>query len=524
MSASTQALEAPISSAKSSRQRISRARNILSNWGMFLFSAGVGFFLSPFVVHRLGDTAYGIWALLGSLVGYLGLLDLGVRGAVTRYIASSHSRGDHVEATRIASSALTVFTAAGALAISASVALAILVTRVFNVPPELAGVARVVLILGGINVAVSIISGVFGGVVIGLQRFDFSNGIDFGVEAIRAAAIVVALELNLGLVALASIQLVMSACRGLANYILSRRLYPELTVNFTECRRRQLYTIFAFSSSILILQASGVLILSSDSLVIGASLPVGMITFFAIAAGLVEYARAPVSGISQTLTPWISALEGGDEGDQLQRVLLAAARVSTLVVLPIVLTFIVRGHTFIGLWMGQEYAKPSGHVLWILSIALGFAAARQAVVSTMMGISKHHGLVIAFVVEALCNLGLSLLLVRQYGIVGVAWGTTVPRVIVSVAFTPWYVRRILGTRIKTFFLEVWVRPGVGMVLFVMAEYLIDRWWHPTNLGVFFLQVAMALPLAAAGAWALSLTRTERTRLLAYFRQRAGITG
>jgi O-antigen/teichoic acid export membrane protein len=58
--------------------------------------------------------------LLVSLVGYLGLLDLGVRGAVTRYVARFHRVGQHESAGRLASTALAVFSVAGALTMRAT--------------------------------------------------------------------------------------------------------------------------------------------------------------------------------------------------------------------------------------------------------------------------------------------------------------------------------------------------------------------------------------------------------------------
>ena len=69
---------------------VSRTRNVLANWGGYIFTAGVNFFLSPFVVHSLGNSAFGIWTILVSLVGYVGLFDLGIRAAVTRYVAKYH--------------------------------------------------------------------------------------------------------------------------------------------------------------------------------------------------------------------------------------------------------------------------------------------------------------------------------------------------------------------------------------------------------------------------------------------------
>jgi O-antigen/teichoic acid export membrane protein len=57
--------------------------NILANWGTFASVALLNFFLSPYIVHHLGNSQYGLWAIIGSVLCYLGLLDLGVRSAVT---------------------------------------------------------------------------------------------------------------------------------------------------------------------------------------------------------------------------------------------------------------------------------------------------------------------------------------------------------------------------------------------------------------------------------------------------------
>jgi len=501
--------------------KVSRIRNVLANWGGFVFTACVNFALSPFIVHSLGDESYGIWVLLGSIVGYLGLLDLGVRGAVTRYIAKFHAQENHLEATRVASSALVVFALVGLFAIAVAVVLAIIIDRVFQIPPELLAVARAVLILGGINMAISMISGVYGGVVAGLQRFDIANLFEIAIGVVRVISIVIALKTGHGLIALALIQLGVSGLRGLASFVLSRRLYPQLSVGFKECQRSHLTMIFSFSVSILLLQASGMIILFTDSVVIGSFLPLSMVTLFAIASNLTEYARAPVSGISQTLTPSASALEAENEGDELERMLLVGARIATLIVLPIVVTFIFRGGSFIGLWMGEEYAKPSGDVLCILSLALWFAIGYQVVVATMMGISKHAGIVPAFIIEAVCNIGLSVYWLQSYGIVGVAWGTTAPRLVASLLFAPWYVNRVLGTSIPKFWLAVWIRPAIAIAPFALASWQIEQHWPADNLILYFAQVAAILPLAALGAWAVSLTPSEKSRLAppGFLRQR-----
>jgi O-antigen/teichoic acid export membrane protein len=484
-------------------------RNVFSNWSSFLFTAVVAFFLSPFVVRSLGDSAYGAWVLLGSLVGYMGLLDFGVRGAVTRYIAKFYAEEDHHKASRLATSALIIFLLSGLIAILLAIVLAVAVVPAFQIPPDLISKARIVVVLGGATIATTLINGVFEGIIVGRQRFDYTSGITVVAEGLRAIIVVLVLSAGHGLVALAIVQLVISLLRVLAAYIVGHKLYPELRIAFQNWDPETFRLILSFSIYTTLLAASGRIINFTDSLVIGAYLPVSLLTFYAIASNLTIYARSIISGVTFTFTPLTSALQAKGERLELQRIVLKGARFSTLVILPIIATFLLRGDSFIGLWMGPQYGRPSGAVLQVLSLALWAQGGFGVVVSTMFGLNRHKGLVPFFLVEAVVNLGLSIWLVQRVGIIGVAWGTAAPRLVVSLLGGPWYLRRTLGVGIPIFWLNAWIRPTVSMLPFAIGSFAIEELWPATSLTGFFLQVAAALPLAALGAWALCLTSAER---------------
>jgi O-antigen/teichoic acid export membrane protein len=478
-------------------------------WLAFAFNVGVGFFLSPFVVHHLGNSAYGIWVLLGSLVGYMGLLDLGVRGAVMRYVALHHARGEDDEAGRIASSGLVIFGGTGLVAITASAAVAALIDRIFHVPPQMVGVARAVVMIGGLSIAVSLVSGVFGGAVTAMQRFDLSSMTDIAVGVARTVAVVVALEAGAGLLGLAVIQLGCSLLQAAIQWGISRRLYPQLHLRLRGVDRTRIRTIMTFSIYSSLIQFSAQLIFSADSFVIGTALPVAMITFFAISAQLTDYTRSIISALSQPMTPRASALQAVGAMAELERVVVSTAALATLIALPITVTFIVRGHAFLGLWMGADYADPSGHVLTILAVALSFSAARQVLSGALIGVYRHRELVPFYMAEGLINLGLSLYWIRSLGIDGVALGTTVPNLVTTLVVFPWMVKRMLGTRIPHLWMRFWIRPIASMLPFTAATVALERFWPAHHLVTYFAGVAMVLPLAAAGAWFIGLTSAER---------------
>ena len=48
-------------------------RAVTTSWVAVIANACVGIFLTPYVLHRLGDEAFGVWVLTTNLVGYYGL-------------------------------------------------------------------------------------------------------------------------------------------------------------------------------------------------------------------------------------------------------------------------------------------------------------------------------------------------------------------------------------------------------------------------------------------------------------------
>ncbi len=80
-------------------------KNVGSSWSALATNVLVGIFLSPFILHRLGDAAFGIWVLIFSVTGYYGLFDLGIRSSIIRYVSKYTAIGDKEKLTQFVSTA-----------------------------------------------------------------------------------------------------------------------------------------------------------------------------------------------------------------------------------------------------------------------------------------------------------------------------------------------------------------------------------------------------------------------------------
>src|SRR5947209_4148349 len=165
-------------------------KNVGSSWFALGVNVLVGIFLSPYILHRLGDSAFGLWILVFSVTGYYGLFDLGIRSSIVRYIARYSASNDQKELMSLVNTALVAYALIGATAMMTTIVAAHYVDRIFQIPAEFLVSARWLLLIVGIAVSLGFPIAVFSGILEGLQRFYVLNAISVSSSLLRALLIV----------------------------------------------------------------------------------------------------------------------------------------------------------------------------------------------------------------------------------------------------------------------------------------------------------------------------------------------
>ncbi|HEV2117522.1 MAG TPA: flippase [Terriglobales bacterium] len=474
------------------------ARNVLFNWLALGVGMLVNFFVAPYVVHHLGSMLYGVWVLAISLSSYMNLLDVGLRGAVMRYVSVGYTQGHHQESNETVSGAMWLRVWLSGAVILTSIGFAAGFHRLFHVAPEAEASARLVILLTAAAIAINLSFGVFAGVLAALHRFDWLSGITMAQTTFRAVGMVVLLSRGHGIIALAIWEVCTALLTRSLQVITAFRIYPQLRLLLRTPSRETLRKLWSYSVYTFIINVAVQIAYYTDNVVVGAFLSTTAVTFYAIGGSLLAYARQAVNAMTQTFTPLASSYEAEGRMDSLRRLLIHGTRAALVVSLPIELALFFRGHTFIRLWMGEQFAHPSGTVLQILLISLIFTSANTTSYGIVTGIAKHQRVAYWGIVEAALNLALSIVLVRYIGIYGVAWGTTLPNLFVEVVLWPPYVCRLVQMPLRHYLWQTWLRTGLASLPFAAGCYLADRHWQARNLPEFFLQIAALLVLFAFG--------------------------
>ncbi|HEY6124447.1 MAG TPA: oligosaccharide flippase family protein [Steroidobacteraceae bacterium] len=491
-------------------------RNVLSNWTGLVLNMAVAFFMSPFLVHSLGNVYYGLWVLIRSTTGYMGMLDAGVRVAVVKFVARAEASGDTTELNRTVSTAHFLFSCAAAVAGVGTVIIAIAFPYIFKIDPETLGTARIVVLIAGVSLGVSLLSSVSGGILTGMQRFDISNQIGIATLVIRTIVIVAMITMGYGIVALALTHLSMQIGNWIVINLVARRLRPDIKANLSDANRQSAKQLYGYGSANVISGMGDLLLFRTGEILAAMFIGPAAVTYYAIAGTLLEYLQKLVFTMAQTLHPFSSAKQAKGDERALQAVALIGTKLCFLIALPVTVGIVIFGHDFIAAWMGASYALQAGPLLMAMAAGRLFWIAQSGTFQILLGAGRHkQAMIINVLTGAFSFLG-GLLCIQKYGLLGMTIGAAVPVVIIHGFITPIYTMRTLHIPLWRYAMESMLRPMAATIPFAAALLAIYHWVHPQTLWGIALAGIAAAPLLVVSSYYLAFNREERLRYLHRF--------
>ena len=478
---------------------------ILKNVGSSWFSLGVnvvvGIFLSPFILHRLGDDAFGLWILIFSVTGYYGLFDLGIRSSIVRYVAKYSATDEHEELNRLVNTAMFSYSGIGIVAMLITLIATYFVDSIFRIPAEFLVTARWLLFMVGISVSLGFPLGVFSGILEGLQRFYLLNFVNVSSTLLRAVLIVFALRHGGGLLTVAFITVSLPLLNGFVNAAAVFR-HLRLRLGLQHVSRESLRRIASYSGTTFLIIVAGRLRFKTDALVIGTFMSAAAITYFTIGSRLVDYASELVSSLAQIFVPMSSQSHATGDLDALRKIFVVGNRACAFIIFPITAVLTVLGKSVIEAWVGPKYVATSYPVMLVLLYPMTLMLAQSASGRTLWGMAKHRTWAWVVLAEGASNLILSVILVRPYGIMGDAIGTAIPLACSMILFLPRHLCRLLGINLRTYLYRAFVFPLALSAPLVAALLLMQRWFVPHRLGPLLIQLLIAGLVYGTGlAWA-----------------------
>lgn len=459
-------------------------RSILVNSGsnvlVMFVKLALTFIMAPIFVSTLGNYDYGLWEMIGAIIGYMGMLDMGIKPAISRFTAKYHATGEHEQQQLMFSSAFVFMAIAGTLLASIFVLWGLWFPH--SLAPDGATDTQKYTLLCLVLAAQFIF--VFPGYVAdstleGLQKYHIKNGITLINSLLGSALIYNFITPENGLVLLAVVNAAGLSLKYVIYFALLRsEKYSSLTPLAVKPSLTRLRELLTFGAKSLIQGISSRIENATDSLVIGSILGPAMVPFYSIPANLVGQIRGFTWTITHVFMPVFSDLTARGKQQVIVQTYLTASRLTVAMVVLMSAGVMLLGADFIRLWMGAEYAQQA-QILILILVAFTSLPMLNPFAGRYLTALNEHGIMAKWSpVSAALNLGLSIPLAYGYGIIGVAMGSLIPIGI----FVIIYLRRccqLLEISIATYVRNS-ILPAIPALTATVAVTLLAKKYWPVE--------------------------------------------
>lgn len=438
----------------------------------FFVTAFITLAMTPFVIYSLGDKMYGLWIFVGSFMGYYGLMDFGLNTAVQRFLSHAIGLKDNPEANKVINTAFYVFAFLGIIVLIISIMLAyfmpILIKNISDVYTF-----RVVVLILGINFAIGFPMRIFYGILNSYLRYEVSTIIELIKVVIRALFIIIFLKNGYGVIALAVITSVFDISGFAIRYFSIKALFPFIIFSKAYFDKKKIKQLFEYSIYTFIAQIADQLRFNVDNLVITIFIGLNPVTLYSIASRLIKYFMQFMASAIGIVMPLFSQYEAKGDYDSIRDKFILMSKISCYLSVLIGGLLIIFGKVFIERWVGIKYLNAYT-ILLILLFPFIFDVMQIPGNNLLYGLSKHKYYSISNSIEGVINLILSIVLVKRYGLYGVAIGTAIPMIVIKLLVQPLYTCKVIGMSWKKFYISLMIPAFFSAVGIVFLYWLIIR--------------------------------------------------
>ncbi|PWT99251.1 MAG: hypothetical protein C5B51_27510 [Terriglobia bacterium] len=506
-----------MTAASSAQPRTVRfLRNVLWSWMGVAFAMFAGLILSPFMIRRLGEEGYGIWALVFALIDYYDILDFGFRSAVVKYTAHYRATGELDQVNTVINTALVYFSLIGALVLLVTVLVFRSLHNLFQITLAYQPQFAALILLVGISWALGAVCHSFSASLEGFQRYDLYNRTWILYNGVRAIGCAVVLLLGYGLVPLGMTVVASQVMLYAINYRNFRKVVPGYRFDPRGASRAMLARLFNYGKHTFLANSSWQVVSQGPAVLIGHFLPAAFVGYYAVPSRLIQISVNATDSVISVSGSQTAELTAKDEVQTIPLLGLLVNRYCLMIFMPIAVILALYRNEIIETWIRNPvYVMYSAPLLPILLLGAIFVLVGQVNTPAILyGLGKHQGYARGLVVEACLSAALLAYTIPRYGIPGAACVAVALMILDRGIYTPWYLCRVLRFPYARYMTEIYTRPLLAALPVIAVAYGLKATVLP---GRSLLEIAVAAMFAAAAGWGpgafLVLEREHRSLLI-----------
>ena len=436
-----------------------------------LLNIVISLLYTPWMIHEIGISDYGIYSLIVSFLSYF-LLDFGLGEAISRFISKFRADNDRDGINRMFSVTTLVYTL-----MSFGIALILVILYFFLSDifvklslAEIITLRKVYLIAGFFSVCTFGLKP-FDGALVAYEHFVPLKVLDMCQRMGTVFLITLALLLGGDIYWLVFINgivgLIVSLTKGI---FLFKKEHLQIRLKWFE--KSLAHKLFNFSFWVFLINIAQRLRLNIVPSILGIFCGTTEIAIFSVAMNLEGFIYTFSNALNGLFMPKVSRMvRENDSREELTNLMIKVGRVQLFIVGFIIVGLFGLGHSFIRLWIGNSFYNTYWVMVLLVAVYLVFMT--QQIGSTLSYVVNEvrYNSIFAFS-TSICSLLLSICLAPKWGAIGCGIAVFVALSLNTIMLNVFYAKK-LNLDVIRFFKECHLRIGPFLLVFTMVLYFVD---------------------------------------------------
>ncbi len=432
----------------------------------------------PLLLRKLGQSEFGLYSLVASIIGYLTIMDLGFGNAIIVYTSKYKAQGKKEEEQKLHGMFNIIFKIIGAFAAVLGIILYLNVDLIFGntmTSIELNKMKIMMLILS-INLFFSFYFAMYNSVISAYEKFVFQKIIAIIHSLLKPLIMIPLLFLGYKSITLCVIITITNLITLLANYIYCRKKL-DINIKFKGFDRQLFKIILGYSIWIFLGVIVDKINWSVDNFVLGAVSGTIAVSVYSIASTLNQLFCSLSTSISGILLPKMSKMVAKKAGsEELTNEFIKVGRIQYFIMFLMCSGLVLFGKEFIKIWAGNGFEK-SYYIALVLIIPVCIPLIQNVGISIMQAKNMHKFRSLLLLFISIANIIISIPLARMYAGIGAAIGTAISLLIGNGLIINIYYYKRVGINVLRFWKEI-LKMSIPNIIPIILIILVMKY---TNL-------------------------------------------
>lgn len=451
-----------------------RKRGAILSYLSIILSTVVQLVYTPLLIRMLGQSEYGLYSLVSSVIGYLTVLDLGFGNAIVVFTAKYRANKEYEKEKKLHGMFLVIFCIIGLIAGLLGLLL------YFNVPLLFGKTmtdielhkAKIMMLILSFNLAVTFPFSIYSSIITAYEKFTFQKVMSILNTILKPILMIPLLFLGYKSITMTVVITIVNIIVLLSNYFYCKKKLG-INIKFMGFDKKLFKTIFSYSFFIFL----GVIVdkvnWSVDQFVLGAVSGTIAVSLYSVASQINTLFVNLSSAMSGILLPKMSKMIAKNVSDEeITNEFIKVGRIQYLIIFLMASGFTLFGKEFIMAWAGKNFVT-SYYIAVILILPLCVPLIQNLGISIMQAKNMHKFRSILLALIAIANIFISIPLAKAYGGMGSAIGTSLSLIIGNIIILNIYYHKKVGINVIEFWKSI-IKMTIPMIIPITAIVVLMR--------------------------------------------------